>query len=99
MAVNPFFSATVRIQAERGHTVIARGPYARVRHPGYAGMTLVTLATPVLLGTLWGLVPAGILVAVMVARTVLDDRTLRAELGGYADYAARVKYRLWPGVW
>lgn len=99
MAVNPFFSATVRIQAERGHTVIARGPYAHVRHPGYAGMVLVTLASPVLLGTLWGLAPAGMLVAVMVARTVLEDRTLSTELAGYAEYAARVKYRLLPGVW
>ena len=99
MAVNPFFSATVRIQAERGHTVVARGPYARVRHPGYAGMVLVTLASPILLGTLWGLAPAGMLVGAMVARTVLEDRTLSTELAGYAGYAARVKYRLLPGVW
>jgi protein-S-isoprenylcysteine O-methyltransferase Ste14 len=99
LAVNPFFSATVRIQTDRGHVVVARGPYATVRHPGYAGMLLVTLASPILLGTLWGLAPASVLVAVMVARTVLEDRTLRAELGGYAEYAARVKYRLLPGVW
>ena len=34
---NKFFSAVVRIQSERGHHVISHGPYAVVRHPGYAG--------------------------------------------------------------
>lgn len=99
MAVNPFFSATVRIQTDRGHTVIARGPYRYVRHPGYAGMFLATVAGPILLGTIRGLVPAGVVIAAMTLRTALEDRTLRAELPGYAEYAGRVRYRLLPGVW
>ncbi len=99
MAVNPFFSATVRIQSDRGHTVVATGPYRYVRHPGYAGMLLVTLGGPVLLGTLWGLVPAGLLAAIFMLRTALEDRTLRAELAGYSDYASRVPSRLLPGIW
>ncbi len=99
MAVNPFFSATVRIQTDRGHVVVARGPYAYVRHPGYAAMAAVTLAGPILLGTLWGLVPAGLLVATFAVRTELEDRTLKAELQGYPEYAARVRYRLLPGIW
>lgn len=99
MAVNPFFSATVRIQTDRGHTVVAAGPYHYVRHPGYSGMVLATLAGPVLLGTLWGLVPAGLLAVVTVIRTALEDRTLRAELPGYTGYSARIRYRLLPGLW
>jgi protein-S-isoprenylcysteine O-methyltransferase Ste14 len=35
MQVNRFFSSIPRIQAERGHAVVTRGPYAYVRHPGY----------------------------------------------------------------
>jgi protein-S-isoprenylcysteine O-methyltransferase Ste14 len=99
IAVNPFFSAVVRIQTDRDHRVIERGPYAIVRHPGYVGMVLCTLATPVLLGTWWGVVPAVLLVAVVTARTALEDRTLRAELPGYEAYASRVRSRLVPGFW
>lgn len=99
MAVNPFFSATVRIQSERGHVVVADGPYRFVRHPGYTGLVLATLAGPVLLGTLWGLVPAALLLVALAIRTELEDRTLRAELPGYTAYAARVRNRLIPGAW
>jgi protein-S-isoprenylcysteine O-methyltransferase Ste14 len=28
-----------------------------------------------------------------------EDQMLREELAGYADYAAKVRYRLIPGVW
>lgn len=99
MAVNPFFSAAVRIQSDRGHVVVAEGPYRVIRHPGYAGMLLATLAGPLLLGTWWGLVPSLLLVLTIGIRSVLEDRTLRAELPGYADYATKVRYRVVPGVW
>lgn len=99
IAVNPFFSAVVRIQTDRGHHAVAAGPYARVRHPGYCGMILCTLATPVLLGAWWGLVPALLLVGAVGARTALEDATLRAELPGYAEYSRRVRFRLVPGIW
>lgn len=99
MASNPFFSTVVRIQAERGHTVVSSGPYRFVRHPGYAGGIPLTLATPFLLGSWWGLIPAVALVAILVVRTALEDNTLQRELPGYAEYARRVRYRLVPGVW
>ena len=99
MVVNRFFSGVVRIQTDRGHTVVDRGPYAWVRHPGYVGALLHTLALPFLLSSWWGLIPAGLTAAVIVLRTALEDRTLRQELAGYAEYAARVRYRLFPGVW
>ena len=96
---NPFFSDFVRIQTERGHRVVASGPYARVRHPGYAGAIPAYFAVPVALGSLWAVVPALLGVALLVLRTAREDRTLHAKLDGYRDYAARVRWRLLPGVW
>jgi protein-S-isoprenylcysteine O-methyltransferase Ste14 len=97
--VNRFFSAVVRIQRDRGHTVVSSGPYRLIRHPGYAGAVVTSLATPLLLGSLWALIPAVLAVCTLIIRTALEDRTLQEELEGYHDYTARVRYRLLPGVW
>jgi len=99
MASNRFFSTAVRIQKERGHEVVSGGPYRHVRHPGYSGIISSTLGTPLLLGSRWALIPAGLTAALYVVRTVLEDRTLQNELDGYREYADRVRYRLIPGVW
>jgi protein-S-isoprenylcysteine O-methyltransferase Ste14 len=99
MYSNKFFSTVVRIQDERGHAVAIGGPYRFVRHPGYIGVIVYSLAAPVMFGALWAYFPAALLVVVIVVRTVLEDRTLRSELEGYAAYAQRVPYRLLPGVW
>jgi protein-S-isoprenylcysteine O-methyltransferase Ste14 len=99
MVVNPFFEKTVRIQTEHGHRVIDTGPYAYVRHPGYAGLVGWILSTPLLLGSAWATIPAFLAVLGLLIRTTLEDRTLQAELPGYAEYVARVRFRLLPGVW
>jgi protein-S-isoprenylcysteine O-methyltransferase Ste14 len=99
MAVNRFFAKIVRIQRERGHRVVTVGPYRYVRHPGYVGWILMSGAVPLILGSLWALVPVGIAVAGMVVRTAFEDRMLRADLEGYEEYAGRVRYRLLPGIW
>jgi protein-S-isoprenylcysteine O-methyltransferase Ste14 len=99
MVANAFFAFSVRIQRERGQRVVTGGPYRVVRHPGYVGAALFALATSLLLGSLWSLVPAVISVALLVVRTSLEDRTLKTELDGYADYVRRTKYRLLPGIW
>jgi protein-S-isoprenylcysteine O-methyltransferase Ste14 len=99
MAANPFFEGVVRIQREVGHRTVEDGPYRRVRHPGYTGLALWALATPLLVGSSWAFVPALATVAWVVLRTALEDAVLRRELPGYADYARRVKQRLLPGVW
>jgi len=96
---NPFFAGTVRIQTERGHSVASSGPYRFVRHPGYAGWMISNVAVVVMLGSMWALIPAVIAVLALVARTALEDRTLREELPGYEEYAQRVRYRLVPGIW
>lgn len=97
--VNRFFSAVVRIQRDRGHTVVSSGPYRLIRHPGYAGGVVTSLATPLLLGSLWALIPAALAVCLLIVRSALEDRTLQEELEGYHDYATGVRYRLLPGVW
>lgn len=99
MVVNPFFEKTVRIQTDHGHRVIDTGPYAYVRHPGYVGFVGWMLSTPLLLPSAWAFVPALLAVIAVVIRTALEDRTLHAELPGYAEYAARIRFRLIPGVW
>jgi protein-S-isoprenylcysteine O-methyltransferase Ste14 len=99
MSVNKFFAKMVRIQEERGHYVVTTGPYRYVRHPGYVGWYMMVGGLALALGSLWGLIPAAITMALMVVRTALEDRTLKDELPGYAEYARRVRYRLLPGVW
>lgn len=99
MRSNRFFSAVVRIQKDRGHTVADGGPYRFIRHPGYTGMAVFTLVTPLILGSYWALVPAAVTASVMMLRTIMEDSTLHQELDGYADYARRVRYRLLPAVW
>jgi protein-S-isoprenylcysteine O-methyltransferase Ste14 len=96
---NRFFSSVVRIQTDRGQTVCAGGPYRFVRHPGYLGGLLYTLATPLLLGSFWGLIPAAVTMAPVVWRTAMEDQTLRAELAGYEEYARRVRFKLFPRLW
>jgi len=99
MLTNPHFEATVRIQTDRGHKVVTTGPYAFVRHPGYLGAGLWALATPLIVGSAWGLVPALAAIAVLTIRIRLEERALLAELPGYAEYTQRVRHRLLPGIW
>jgi protein-S-isoprenylcysteine O-methyltransferase Ste14 len=99
MRVNRFFSSAVRIQSERGQHVISDGPYRFVRHPGYTAALVVIAVNGVALGS-WLAAAIGWLgLPILLWRTAKEDRMLRAELPGYAEYAARVKWRLLHGVW
>ena len=98
-AVNPFFEPGVRIQKERAQQVITSGPYKVVRHPGYAAAIAIFVGIPLALASWWGLLPAGLAIALLVVRTGLEDRLLQAELSGYCDYARRTRHRLVPGIW
>ena len=98
MRANRFYSSVVRVQSERGHSVITRGPYAIVRHPGYAASMLGAICGGLALGSWLAMIPTALFAALFVRRTLLEDRLLIAELPGYADYARHVRYRLIPGV-
>jgi protein-S-isoprenylcysteine O-methyltransferase Ste14 len=96
---NTFAAAVVRVQAERGHHVISSGPYAFVRHPMYSGAALFMVGISLLLGSWWGTAISPIFAILFGVRSRIEERTLTRGLPGYADYAARVRYRLVPGLW
>lgn len=98
MLSNRFFSAVVRIQEDRGHHVIDAGPYAMVRHPGYAGMIVVAPMSGLALGSWISVGLALIYSALILRRVFFEDAFLRRNLEGYEAYARRVRYRLVPGV-
>jgi len=99
MVANVYFSGVMRLQDDRGHTVVSSGPYALVRHPGYAGALGAYIFTPFALSALWGVIMSMLLAMALVLRTALEDRALHAGLEGYANYARRVRWRLLPRVW
>jgi protein-S-isoprenylcysteine O-methyltransferase Ste14 len=99
MRVNRFFSSVARLQPDRGQRVIDAGPYRVVRHPAYALALLGCPANGLALGS-WLAAAIGLLaVPMLLWRCVGEDRMLHAGLPGYADYAARVRWRLIPGIW
>lgn len=99
MRENSFAAPVVKVQKERGQRVISTGPYALVRHPMYFGSIFFFVGTPLLLGSWWGLVFSAGLMALLCIRIPIEEKALRAQLEGYDDYAARVRYRLIPGLW
>jgi protein-S-isoprenylcysteine O-methyltransferase Ste14 len=96
---NRFFSAAMRIQRDRGHHVITTGPYGYVRHPGYAAFILAGISSGLALGSWLAALLGTLFVGAFVRRAQREDRMLRDELEGYEEYAAKVRYRLVPGVW
>jgi protein-S-isoprenylcysteine O-methyltransferase Ste14 len=99
MRENSFAAPVVKVQTGRGHRVIDTGPYAHVRHPMYSGTVLFFVGAPLLLGSWWGVVLAPLFVGLFAIRAGIEERALLTGLPGYADYTARVRYRLVPGIW
>ena len=98
MCANPFYSSVVRVQTERGHQVVAKGPYRFVRHPGYAATLFAMLSGGVALGSWLAMLPILMVCGLFIRRTLLEDRLLQRELEGYLDYAQKVRYRLVVGL-
>jgi protein-S-isoprenylcysteine O-methyltransferase Ste14 len=99
MRENSFAAPVVKVQAERGHRVVYTGPYAWVRHPTYTATMLFFIGTPLMLGSWWGVAMAPLFFVLFAIRAGIEERTLLSGLSGYADYVARVRYRLVPGIW
>jgi protein-S-isoprenylcysteine O-methyltransferase Ste14 len=99
LRANSFAAVNVRVQSERGQTVAQTGPYAVVRHPMYAWILPLMVGTPLLLGSVWGLLWLILFLPLLAARAIGEETVLMEGLPGYRDYAARVRYRLIPGIW
>ncbi|MNK46215.1 Isoprenylcysteine carboxyl methyltransferase (ICMT) family protein [compost metagenome] len=99
VADNTFASSLVRIQEERGQTVISSGVYRIVRHPMYLGAVCMTLGAPLLLGSRLGLMLSPLVIGVLILRIIGEERLLADQLEGYDAYRRKVRYRLIPWVW
>ena len=93
---NTFSSATVEIS--KGQKVISTGPYALVRHPMYAGGTLLFIGTPLALGSYWGLLAFVAVLPILIWRLLDEEKLLARNLPGYVEYCARVRWRLIPRI-
>jgi len=94
---NSFTSAVIEVAQEQ--RVISSGPYSLVRHPMYAGASLLVIFTPLALGSWVAIICAIPLILVIVVRLLDEEKYLAANLNGYADYRQQVPYRLVPFVW
>jgi len=99
MAVNESFSPVVRVPGEGAHQLVMAGPYGLVRHPGYLGMVFGYGASGLALGSWWAFLPSAACALLVLRRAALEDRYLQEHLAGYGEYARRVPYRLFPGLW
>jgi protein-S-isoprenylcysteine O-methyltransferase Ste14 len=97
MKQNSYAASTVRV--ERDQPVISTGLYGIVRHPMYAGALLLLIAIPLALGSYWTLPTLILLVPLLIWRLLDEERVLKRDLPGYADYCRRVPWRLIPGLW
>lgn len=99
MRTNTFAAPVVKIQEDRGQTVVTTGPYAIVRHPMYFGALFYFSGMSLVLGSWWGLAMVPVFALVLGVRVGIEETTLRTGLDGYDAYARRVRWRLIPLVW
>ena len=95
---NTFAAPVVKMQKERGQKVISTGLYSIVRHPMYAGATLLFMSAPLLLGSVYGLIMGLVLVITIAVRSVGEEAMLKQELPGYREYMQKVKWRMIPFI-
>ena len=91
--------AAVNVAVESGQKVISTGPYAVVRHPYYVGLLVWILATPLALGSWWGLLMLAPMVLVIASRIRYEERFLNEHLRGYPAYCESLRYRIVPLIW
>jgi len=95
---NTFAAPVVKMQKERGQKVISTGLYSIVRHPMYAGATLLFISAPLLLGSVYGLIMGFVLIVTIAIRSVGEEAMLKQELPGYREYMQKVKWRMIPFI-
>jgi len=96
---NPYYGYDVPGQEKWEQEIINKGPYELIRHPGNLGLLLLAIARPVVLGSVFGLIPGAIAVMLILLQTYFEDRALQNGVPGYDDYAKTVNYRLFEYLW
>jgi protein-S-isoprenylcysteine O-methyltransferase Ste14 len=86
------------IEVEKEQKVISTGPYSVIRHPMYAGLTLMFLFMPIALGSYWAIFFFVPIIALVVVRIFNEESVLSRDLKGYTEYKEKVRYRLIPGI-
>jgi protein-S-isoprenylcysteine O-methyltransferase Ste14 len=94
---NSYASANITVEADQ--PLVSTGLYGLVRHPMYVGTLIMMVGTPLALDSLWGLIAVALVVPVLAARIVDEEKLLTERLAGYREYMLKVHYRLVPGVW
>jgi protein-S-isoprenylcysteine O-methyltransferase Ste14 len=94
---NTYTSAVIEVA--QGQKVVSTGPYGIVRHPMYASALLYLVATPIALGSYWGLLAFALMLPVLIWRLLDEEKLLARDLTGYTDYQQRVRHRLVPFLW
>ena len=97
MRENAYLSRTIEVQENQ--EVISTGLYGIVRHPMYLATLLMFLPLPLILQSLWGLIPFALYLPIIITRILNEEKILTAELTGYAEYKQKVKKRLIPFIW
>lgn len=92
------FASTV-IQVENEQHVITTGPYSIVRHPMYLGLVIISMFTPLALGSFWAIIPMIFVIPLNVYRIRAEEEVLSKSLKGYEDYCLKTRYRLIPFIW
>lgn len=98
MIANPFFSPEIRLQSERGHKLVADGPYRLLRHPGYLAMLVAVPASALAIGSWLALIPAAAFCLTILKRVAAEEEFLPQRLAGYGEYMGRVRGRLFPRI-
>jgi len=99
MAANKFFSVAIRLQSDRGQTVVTAGPYKWIRHPGYAFASMGFFFEGIAFGSWLSVLPVLAIIGYLAHRTNLEEKLLTQNLEGYAEYQKKVPFRWIPGVW
>lgn len=94
---NTYAAANIRV--EEGQKVISTGLYGWVRHPMYLGAMFLFIGTPIALGSWWALLLTPILLFILIARILNEEKILARDLPQYTEYQKRVKTRLIPFIW
>ncbi len=90
---------SAQLQLTDGHRLITSGPYAWVRHPIYASLTALSIGFALVTAN-WFFIGFGALaIGMLFTRIPREERMMREGVAGYAEYSAKVRHRLLPGVW